>query len=117
MKNKKNLFIIDDDEAIGQSLKDILDSYYDVELFTKAKSAIQDLEERKPDGVLLDYFLPGENTPEVIQSVRSYSDTLPIIIMSANLNLVKNKEKLAVQEFLEKPFSLDMVLSSLSRYI
>lgn len=117
MKNKKTLFIVDDDQAIGESLKDALTFSYEVELFEKAKNALLSLGPKVPDGILLDYFLPGENTEEVIQSVRSYSETIPIIVMSANLHLIKNKEQLSVQEFLEKPFSLDRVLTSLAKYM
>ncbi len=117
MKRRKKIFIIDDDEAIGISLKDVLDTYYEVSIFTTASTAVKNAQEKSPDGILLDYFLPGENTLEVIQSLRSYSEQIPIIVMSANVHLIKNKEKLAIQEFLAKPFSLDKVLTSLERHI
>lgn len=114
---KKNIFIIDDDEAIGQSLYEILKDMYTVSVFSKGFAATQSLFQENPQGVLLDYFLPGENTEEIINALRNFSGTLPIIIMSANLKQIENKNNLEVQDFLEKPFQIDKMIGMLSKHI
>ncbi|MGE5041963.1 MAG: response regulator [Candidatus Levyibacteriota bacterium] len=117
MRDKKNIIIIDDDEAIGQSLYEILKDMYTVSVFSKGAAAMENLFEQNPDGVLLDYFLPGENTEEIIQALRNFSDNIPIIVMSANLGLIEHKDNLRVQDFLEKPFQIDKIMHTLSKHI
>lgn len=117
MRNKKNIFIIDDDQAIGESLGEVLNLDYEVTLFTRGYEAIESLRHMNPDGILLDYFLPGEDTKDIINKFKAHSSKLPIIIMSANLNMIEDKPQLPAQDFLEKPFQMEKMLTSLSKYI
>ena len=61
-----------------------------------------------PDLVLLDYFLPGMNAPEVCISIRKISDT-PMIVLSGNTQTSDKIRmlELGADDYIEKPFDPD----------
>jgi two-component system phosphate regulon response regulator PhoB len=112
--NKKRIFIIDDDVAIRDVLACILEGeQYEAESFASGKTALQQIEEKKPDLVLLDYYLPDESAEEIIEALRGRVDTdLPILLMSAHLKASEVAQRFELKDFLAKPFQLEAVLQA-----
>ncbi len=113
----KKIFVVDDDVSICDILKVILESEnYRVSLFTTGRSALQLFSIRKPDLVILDYFLMGESFLDVIRGFKNVGgENFPVILMSANkvpMEVVRNNR---IREFVEKPFQRDLMLAVVAR--
>lgn len=117
-KNDK-IFIVDDDSSINEILMDMLTSEnYNVQTFTKGKDAISKAKEYKPDLILLDYFLAGEDTSQVVHGLRNIlGDDLPVILMSASIQAKEMQKKLSANEFVAKPFHRKTLLDVINRNI
>ena len=116
---KKNVFVIDDDASIGEILKVMLEGEnYNVFSFTTGKMALRFYSQEKPDLVILDYFLMGENFTDILNGFKKAGGkNLPIILMSANREAAGILEKNAVREFVEKPFQRETMLKVIARNI
>lgn len=115
--NKKRIFIIDDDVAIRDVLASILEGeQYNTDGFPSGKTALLNAEEKKPDLILLDYYLPDESAEQVIEALRSRVDEdLPILLMSAHMQAAEVARRLELEDFLAKPFQLETVLQAVRR--
>lgn len=115
--DKKRIFIIDDDVAIREVLISILEGeQYDTDGFPSGKTALSEVDKKKPDLILLDYYLPDESAEEIVGEFRERSgDELPILLMSAHMNVSEVAKRLGLKYFLAKPFQLDAVLQSIRR--
>lgn len=113
------VFVVDDDEDIRHILKTLLESEnYSVEEFEHGYDAVARTKKGNPKILLLDYFLPGEKAESIISRVKSESNSnnLVIILMSANMHVVMDYEKLGVTEFIRKPFTIDKIFSTIKKY-
>lgn len=116
-RNKKRIFIIDDDAAIRDILTSILEGeqYYS-DGFCSGKIALKSAKQKKPDLILLDYYLPDERAEEIVDSFRTEVDAdLPILLMSAHLNASEVAKRLALKDFLAKPFQLEAVIEAVRK--
>lgn len=115
----KKIFVVDDDASIGDILSMMLEMEgYSVASFISGSEGIGKAREIRPDLVLLDYFLPGENPEDIIANLRSEAgDNLPILLMSASSQAEKKAKDLAVNEFISKPFQRENLLKAIDRYI
>jgi two-component system response regulator ResD len=101
------ILLVDDDEQIRELLVMYFskDGYAVVEA-TNGIDAIQQVEQEKPDIILLDIMLPLLNGFEVCRQVRMYS-RVPIVLMTA---LAERDSRplgleLGANELISKPFS------------
>jgi len=80
----KRILVADDDEDIREILQDSLGSYgYVVETAASGREALQKLEQRTYDGMLLDILMPDMDGLEVLREVRQRFPSLPVVMMTA----------------------------------
>lgn len=109
----KVILVVDDDEDVGNFVVTALnleDSYRAV-LAPNASEALFLMKTLRPDVCVFDYHLPGLTGLELAERLHQMDvfQQLPIILMSSNAPThVKEHRDLT---FLEKPFSLDELLS------
>jgi two-component system, NtrC family, nitrogen regulation response regulator NtrX len=113
---KPRILIVDDEQDIRASLKRILD--YEGMLVDEAASgaeALQQVEDREPDAVLLDVKLPQMDGIEVLAELRRRRPDLPVIMISghASIDTAVEATKLGAFSFIEKPLSSERVLLEL----
>lgn len=115
--DRKQIFIIDDDVAIRDILICILEGeQYNTEAFPSGKTALEQAEKNRPDLILLDYYLPNESAEGIIEAFRKRSgEDLPILLMSAHMQASEVAKRLALKDFLAKPFQLEAVLQAVRR--
>lgn len=110
------ILIVDDEPTNLEILSSSLSKKgYRVVQTTSGRQALDFLEERTPDLILLDLMMPHMNGYEVCQAVRQKWDliTLPIIMLSAK-NQLQDLEKgflVGANDYLTKPFFAREVLS------
>lgn len=101
------VLVVDDDEinrvVMGQQLED-----YNVVKCSNGLDALNAIDEKKPDLVLLDLMMPGLNGYEVCQKIRQkYSQIeLPVILVTAKNHLEDLTQgfKTGANDYLAKPF-------------
>ena len=107
------VLVVDDDPAIRRTLGISLRAWaYDVEIATDGRSALQIVEERMPDVVLLDLGLPDVDGLHVLTRLRAFSK-VPVIVVSARSGSEDKVEALdlGADDFITKPFSIEELLA------
>ena len=106
---KQKLMIIEDNMVTARQISTFLgNDGYETKVYLDGESALADFTSYSPDLVLLDYFLPGMNAPEVCISIRKISDT-PMIVLSGNTQTSDKIRmlELGADDYIEKPFDPD----------
>src|SRR5512144_1673619 len=82
---KRKVLVIDDESAIRDSLKMILE-YEDYQFVGAAsgQDGLVAVQKERPDVVLLDIKMPGMDGMEVLRQLRALDDTLPVVMISGH---------------------------------
>ena len=106
MSTMTKALLIDDDQKLGDLLKNYLKSYdIDLSAINDPRNAIDTINHLGPDLLILDVMMPHINGFELCKMIREESDT-PIIILSAR-GEADDKVKgidLGADDYLSKPF-------------
>jgi two-component system nitrogen regulation response regulator NtrX len=108
------ILIIDDEPGIRLTLASILeDEKYKVFITEDAISGIDTLKKESIDMIFLDVLLPNLGGLEALEKIRGEWPTVEIVMISghANIDMAVRAIKLGAFDFLEKPLSLDKVLT------
>lgn len=110
------IYILEDDKNI-QEIESyaIKGSGYEVCAFDDAEAFDRGMQEMKPDLLLLDVMLPGENGLSVLKRLRSNNDTkeLPVILVTAKdseIDTVRGLD-LGADDYISKPFGVLELMS------
>jgi len=107
MARKGKVYVIDDDEAMRDSLQFLLDSAdFEVSLFDSAQTFLDQLSTIEFGCVVSDIRMPGVDGIELLRRIKASRATLPVIIMTGHgdIPLAVEAMKLGAVDFLEKPF-------------
>lgn len=109
------VLIIDDERAIRDALKEILEyEKYEVEEAGDGLSAIALVKERKFDVILCDIRMPGMDGLEVLQALQELSDA-PVVMISGHGTIQTAVEaiKKGAFDYIPKPLDLNRLLVTL----
>ncbi len=107
MESKGKVYVIDDDEAMRDSLQFLLDSAgFDVKLFENAQEFLDALPSLAFGCVVSDVRMPGIDGIELLKRLRASHGGFPVVIMTGHgdVPLAVESMKLGAVDFLEKPF-------------
>lgn len=107
------VLVVDDDPAILRTLSiNLRAREYDVETAADGRSALQIVDERMPDVILLDLGLPDIDGISVLKQLRSFAE-VPVIVVSARSDPDDKVEALdlGADDFITKPFSIEELLA------
>jgi two-component system, NtrC family, response regulator PilR len=112
------LLLIDDDNAIRQMLDSLFSSAYECHTADRAEQALEYLQLQKYDVVITDVSMPGLGGVEILQEIKSRRDATPVIVISGRPDEYKDAVlEMGAFAFLEKPFSLTAIESSVAEAI
>jgi len=115
----KTVFIVEDDEAIGELLVQAIEqeTSYQAVLASDGFQALKMLRTVKPDLILLDYSLPGMNGLELYDTIHTVKALkhLPVLIVSAETVRIQKEIKARQLSQLQKPFELTSLLQAIER--
>ena len=120
MAEKETVLVVDDEQTIRISLRGLLeDEGYAVDeadTGEKCLAFFQGAAQQRVDAVLLDVWLPQMDGIEVLKSLKSTHPDVPVIMLSghANIETAVNATKYGAYHFIEKPFSADTLILTLS---
>src|SRR5271165_3092829 len=113
MPDKGIVYVIDDDEAMRDSLNFLLDAAgFDVTLFESAVIFLDRLPRLEFGCVISDVRMPGLDGIELLKRMKAAHCKFPILIMTGHgdIPLAVEAMKLGAVDFLEKPFEDDRLI-------
>lgn len=108
------VYVIDDDEAVRDSLQFLLDSAdFEVALFESASAFLDALGGLDFGCVVSDVRMPEIDGIELLRRLKSMQCRFPVIIMTGHGDVPMAVEamKLGAVDFLEKPFDDDLLIT------
>ena len=117
--HKKLILVVDDDPGILEALQAIL-TYAGYEVSTDTGEMLQEkIQAYHPDLLLLDILLSGQDGREITKRLKSQKETahLPIILLSAHLNLQTDAQTYGADDFVPKPFKMGDLLAKIVKYL
>lgn len=118
MASEATVFVVDDDAAVRDSLKALLESDgLAVEIYDAGQTF---LDAHDTDGggcLLLDVQMPDMNGLELQQKLADNGSSLPVIIITGHgdVPIAVKALKAGAVDFIEKPFSDDVILAGVRR--
>jgi len=106
MKKHTCIMVVDDEQAILRLLNRTLEPEgYGVVAANNGRSALDLLEEHRPDLVILDIMMPGLNGFQVLRLMRQRSN-IPVIMLTARreVTTVRDALTLGADDYVRKPF-------------
>ena len=116
MSHKKRILLIEDEEDIAALIKLQAEaSGYKMHVEVDGINGYRAIEREKPDLVILDIMLPGQNGFDVCRKVKNNPElrTIPVIILTAKteeLDMILGLE-LGADDYVAKPFSPKVLFS------
>jgi two-component system response regulator FixJ len=108
--------VIDDDDAVRESLRFLLESVgLEVCTYNSASAFLKELSHDVHGCVVTDIRMPGVSGIELLRHLSDLGKVLPVIIITghADVPLAVEAMKCGALDFLEKPFDDDELLSSI----
>ena len=116
---KKTVIIVEDETLTSEYLKELLESYgYNVSgVYPTGEESLADLDNSRPDLVLMDINLAGELSGIETASIIKEKAGIPIVYLTAvsNLSVIERADRTGHFGFLIKPVNpqdLNMTVSS-----
>ena len=121
-KWQKKILVIDDNPDILLALQAMLeDAGYNVEVSEQIQNILQAMRDTSdlPDIILLDMLLSGEDGRMITKQLRSQDSTkhIPIILFSAYPSAENDAYLAGANDFIAKPFDIDVLLAKIERYV
>jgi two-component system nitrogen regulation response regulator NtrX len=110
---KPRVLVIDDEAAIRESLRMILEyEGYECVLAGTGQDGLAAVERESPDIVFLDIKMPGMDGLEVLDRIRAGAEGLPVVMISGHATVATAVEatKRGAFDFIEKPLESERVL-------
>jgi len=117
---KVKVLIVDDEiDYLGLIQERVAFWGYEVFLAQDGKTALAAVKEKKPDIVILDYFMPGMDGIAVLKKIRSFDAKIPVVMFTAHPEIknIKGAEALGASAFVPKISSYSTDIESPLRSI
>jgi two-component system, OmpR family, alkaline phosphatase synthesis response regulator PhoP len=116
MSQKKRILLIEDEENTAALIKLQAESLgYQLHVEVDGLNGFRSIEREKPDLVILDILIPGQNGFDVVRKIKNSTElkNIPVIILSnksEELDIVLGLE-LGADDYITKPFSIKILFS------
>lgn len=113
MSEKINILIAEDEPALGQIVKESLETRnFHVQLVEDGEKALKAFHERIPQVLVLDVMMPKKDGFTVAREIRQVNEHIPIIFLTAKSQTSDVLEGFdsGGNEYLRKPFSMEELI-------
>jgi two-component system response regulator FixJ len=114
----QTLFIVDDDEAVRESLQLLLESAgHRVRSFASGSEFLAAMPSSEDGCLIIDVRMPGIGGLDVQERLRADGIALPVIVITghADVPLAVRAMKAGAVDFVEKPFAEEAILAAVER--
>jgi CheY-like chemotaxis protein len=122
-QRRQRILVVDDDEQLRLLARVVLEGQgFEVVEAGNGREALNLFAEQAADVVVTDLYMPEEDGLELIQEIRRYIPRVPIVATSGggryqDLSALHAAGVLGADEVLEKPFSVENLVSAVRRCI
>jgi len=116
----KKILVVDDESDILEFLQIILEEEgYDVLTSDKGEFLEQLHNGGLPNLILVDVLLSGKDGREIVKHLKSQDETkhIPVIMFSAHPSAEETAKQAGAEDFLAKPFDVDVLLTKIVRLL
>jgi DNA-binding response OmpR family regulator len=116
----KRILVVDDEPDILEFLQVILEEEgYAVLTSDKGEFLEQLHNGGLPHLILLDVLLSGKDGREIVKYLKSQEETksIPVIMFSAHPSAEETARQAGADDFLAKPFHIDVLLAKIAHYL
>lgn len=116
MTDRRQIYLVDDDDAVRRSAGFMLKtSGFAVESFASGVEFLKDVATLEPGCILLDVRMPGMDGLEVQRALGERGITFPVIVLTGHgdVNVAVSAMKAGAIDFIEKPFEKAVLLAAL----
>ena len=117
---QSTVFVVDDDPAIRESLRWLIESVgLKVKVFTTANEFLKSYDPSLPGCLVLDIRMPGMSGLDLQNELAARKVSIPILIITghAEVPVAVSAMKAGALDFIEKPFSDQLLLDRIRRAI
>ena len=113
------ILVVDDDEAIRDALKVILEDDFDVVSVDSGMKALEAIKLQRFDLVFLDVVMPEMDGIETLRRIKEYDKTLDVIMISAvdRAQEATDSIRLGAYDYVTKPFDHEIILNRLDKVL
>ncbi|MGE5218270.1 MAG: ATP-binding protein [Chloroflexota bacterium] len=114
---KPNILVVDDEMGPRESLKMILNPYYNVYTADRGAQAVEMLKQHPVDLVTLDLKMPGFSGINVLEKVKQHDPDIEAIIITGygSLDTAIEGLRLGAFDYISKPFDVNHILALVRR--
>lgn len=116
----KRVLVVDDDEDMQDLLRQALETEsYDVTVAQDGLVALEIVQQANPDLILLDLMMPRMDGATFAQELhrRGLATSVPIIVVSADVNAKQKIENMGADSYITKPFDLHCLLDEVAHFV
>jgi DNA-binding NtrC family response regulator len=117
--NPVQILVVDDDEAIRDALKEILEDDYDVTCAEGGPEALSKISAHGFDLVFLDIVMPEMDGIETLRRIKQIDPNLDVIMVSAvdRAQEATDSLKLGAYDYITKPFDHEIILNRVEKIV
>lgn len=118
MPAEPTVFVVDDDQAVRDSLRWLVESVgHSVRTFESAQAFVEEYRPNQPGCLVLDVRMPGASGIELQEQLREAGSKIPIIVITGHADVATavRAMKAGAVDFIEKPFSDQLLLDHIHR--
>ncbi len=103
------IFIVDDEKSIREGIACDLEDEYTIDTFSTAEAALEKLEKKRPDLILLDIGLPGMSGIEALAIFKQIDPGILVIMITAfeDVDAVITCMKAGAHDYIIKPIHME----------
>jgi UDP-3-O-[3-hydroxymyristoyl] N-acetylglucosamine deacetylase len=116
--NQKTVLVVDDEDVIRETVREILtDEGYRVIEAADGSKVMGLIDQEHPDIILLDVWMPTVDGIVLLREIKRGTGNVPVIMISGHgsIQAAVAATKLGAFDFIEKPLSLDGLLTTVHR--
>ncbi|MEQ8196221.1 MAG: response regulator [Rhodospirillales bacterium] len=115
-----SIYVIDDDEAVRQSLEWLISSIsLPVQTFTSAEAFLQSFDPLRPGCVIADVRMPEMSGLELQKTLTARAPNIPVIIVTGHgeLDMAVDAMKAGAYDFIQKPYKQQAMLETIQKAV
>ena len=112
----RKLLIVDDNAELLFAMKSLLSFYgFDIHTATGSKILMDEIASFKPEVIILDVLLCGEDGRDICKKIRENSNynEITILLFSASPKHLQDFKKHGADGFIEKPFEIKKLIENI----
>lgn len=112
MKGKPTILVVDDEKGVSELFHRILkEDEYTVLTANSGKEALELVEKKSPDLVILDLKLPDMNGIQVLHRLKKINENIEVIIITGygTIKTARMAMRLKAYDYITKPFDINYI--------